>query len=257
MRAANGDGATMLEIVLSENCINPAPVSAHDFSARQAAAPRMAAKPALCDNPPDHKGGTRMGSAEDQQRNTLLAQLITRIAQHDQDALTGLYDASAGQLYALALRITGEQSSAEEVVSDTYYQIWNQAGLYDANRGRVLVWMMTICRSRALDKLRRRDTADTHPDPQSLYTDPRPDDNSPLNILLATERGSALHSALQALTPRDRLLLSLAFFKGLSHHEIAQETGMPLGSIKSILRRSMQSLRSVLEHGGVSVEELS
>lgn len=216
----------------------------------------VAAESALCDNRRVTARREMMNSTDDSTGNEALAKLIARIVQRDRAALAELYDASASRAYALALRIAGDQPNAEEVVSDTYYQIWTQAERYDAQRGRVLAWIMTICRSRALDNLRRRDVAEQHPDPDLLRND-LASEEGPLDLLLSIERSSAVHCALAALDARDRLLLSLAFFKGLSHQEIAEQTDMPLGTVKSIIRRSMVSLRSMLERAEISVKELS
>lgn len=223
---------------------------------RSVSAAPLAARDALCDNPANNTGQNLMYDSDDQAHEATLPGLLARITQHDQAALAALYDASASRLYGLALRITGERAAAEEVVSDVYFQVWNQAERYDAQRGRVMAWLLTICRSRALDKLRRRDQAEPHPDPQVLRPDLDCDDNDPLDLLLALERDSAIHAALATLDGRVRELLALAFFKGLSHEEIAQHTGMPLGSIKSILRRGMQALRPILEQAKVCMKEV-
>ncbi|TPW09521.1 MAG: RNA polymerase sigma-70 factor ECF subfamily [Halothiobacillaceae bacterium] len=93
------------------------------------------------------------GATEEQMR---LRDLLARAAQGDQGAFAELYDVTASRLYAVALRIAGESKAAEDAAADAYFQIWQQAHLYDAERGRVLPWMLTIVRSRALDAYRRR-----------------------------------------------------------------------------------------------------
>lgn len=180
--------------------------------------------------------------------------LIARIAHADQAALAELYDLTAGRVYALALRIVSNAACAEEVVSDTYYQVWTQAGRYDANRGRVLTWLMTICRTRALDKWRQRDLEKHVFEPGADVAAPDPE---PLDLLLATEQSSAIHGALATLDARDRQLLALAFFKEMSHQEIARQTDMPLGTVKSTIRRSMLSLRSALNLVEFGAKEVS
>ncbi len=212
---------------------------------------------ALCDNSSEQMGRAGMDSPNEQMLNTLLVGLLARIAGRDEAALAEIYDATVHRIYALALRISGERQAAEEIVSDVYFQIWNQVERYDPARGRVLAWMMIVCRSRALDQRRRRDTAEPHPDPSALCADLATDDNDPLDLLLVIERNSAVGRALTCLGARERSLLSMAFFGGLTHQEIAHQTGMPLGSIKSILRRSMQTLRPLLDQANVSVKESS
>lgn len=177
----------------------------------------------------------------------LYGDLIARMIVRDEAALGEIYDATAGRVYALALRITGLSQAAEEVVSDVYFQIWQQAQRYDPARGTVLTWLLTICRSRALDSLRRREPAETHAEPHDLQPDLFCEDHSPLDLLLVVEQKSRLHRALATLNKSQQMLLALAFFKGMTHQEIAVHTGMPLGSVKTGLRKAMQLLKSLLQ----------
>ena len=174
-------------------------------------------------------------------------ELIARMIARDETALGEIYDATAGRVYALALRITGQSQAAEEVVSDVYFQIWQQAQRYDPVRGTVLTWMLTICRSRALDSLRRREPAETHAEPHDLQPDLFFEDRGPLDLLLIVEQNSRLHRALATLNKGQQMLLALAFFKGMTHQEIAVHTGMPLGSVKTGLRKAVQLLKSLLQ----------
>jgi RNA polymerase sigma factor (sigma-70 family) len=170
-------------------------------------------------------------------------QLIARIAAAESPALAELYELTAGRVYALAIRITAQRPTAEEVVSDVYLQVWRQAGRYDPARGRVLVWLLTICRSRALDALRRRmPDHKTLEEPQSEIAG----GEEPLDILLNSERRHAIHAALSILSVEQRQLLALAFYRGLTHSQLAAHTGLPLGTVKSLLRRAMQTLKQEL-----------
>lgn len=180
--------------------------------------------------------------------------LLARMAARDEAALAQFYDATAARVYALARRITGQPQAAEEVASDVYLQVWRQAQRYDAARGKVIAWVLTICRSRALDHRRRQDQAQTHPDPDRLRPDLCCDDGAPLDLLLAVERSGHVHAALTTLNETQRHLLSLSFFEGLSHQEIAARTGMPLGSAKTVLRKALQTLKEILQPT-VSTEE--
>ena len=209
----------------------------------------------LCDNWSPDRQRRAMETLQEQAINTELAALLARIERGDATALTTLYDTTAPRVYALALRVAGDRSAAEEIVSDVYLQVWDQAGRYDPQRGRVLAWMMMMCRSRALDLLRRRDPALLHPDPTVLCAEAVSQDEDPLDILLTLERDSAIALAIARLDARERSLLSLAFFRGLTHQEIAAHTGMPLGTIKTALRRAMQTMRPVLERATLAVKE--
>lgn len=182
----------------------------------------------------------------------LLCSLLARVAAGETAALAALYDATAARAYAVALRITRDTGSAEEVVSDVYLQVWKTAARYDAARGPVIAWLLVICRSRALDNLRRRDDAELHPEPEQLRPDLDRSDSEPFDDFVALERSSRVHAAITLLDDKSKHLLALAFFQGLSHQEIAEHTRLPLGSVKTVLRTAMQKLRATL----VSIEPL-
>lgn len=182
------------------------------------------------------------------EQETLLTAWLEKIAAKDENALAAFYDATVNRVYGLALRITRASHVAEEVASDVYWQVWQQADRYDAARGKVLTWLLTLCRSRALDTLRRRDPAESCAEPELLLTDSHSSNDDPLGLLLMVERDNTLHAALKTLDSTPRQLLALAFFKGLSHQEIADYTGMPLGSVKSVLRNAMGALKPILHH---------
>lgn len=173
--------------------------------------------------------------------------LLAAIAKQDESALAALYDATLSRVYGLALRITRKPEAAEEVVADVYLQVWRKAAAYDAARGRALTWLLTICYSRALDQLRRKDEAEAHAEPETLRTDLTDGDNDPLDLLQAVENQHAIHAALESLSPIQRQLIALAFFKGLSHQEAAAQSGLPLGTVKTHIRRALEQLRQALQ----------
>lgn len=164
----------------------------------------------------------------------------------DQAALSCLYDALIAQVYGLALRITRQTQLAEEVAQDTFWQVWRQAPRFDASRGSAKAWVMTIARSRALDALRSLDSEECELEPETLALIQAEDADMPPNLLMAVEQGHGLHAALAMLDATPRQLLSLAFFRGLSHDEIAECSGMPLGTVKSHIRRALQTLQGIL-----------
>lgn len=184
-----------------------------------------------------------------------LAALIVRIARQDEHALGTLYDATVGRVYGLALRILRDEQGAEEVAEEVFFQVWRQAGRYDPARGRPLGWLLNLARSRALDQLRRRDEALSHPDPTTLHFDEAGggldlfdgrESHDPQDLLAATEARRGLQRALAALEPVPRQMVALAFFRGLTHEEIAACTELPLGTVKSHIRRSLTALRAAL-----------
>lgn len=173
--------------------------------------------------------------------STLMSAVVAR---HDA-ALGQLYDVTASKLYGLARAMLGNTADAEEVVCDVYVQVWQTAASFDSTRGSVLAWLMTICRSRSLDLLRqRRARAERNVEemPEEVGGDPGPED-----MLTQFQEGTAVHRALAQLSPLRRQLVALAFFKGLSHQEIAVAMKLPIGTVKSHLRRSLLSLREVLD----------
>jgi RNA polymerase sigma-70 factor (ECF subfamily) len=212
----------------------------------QEAAPAVPVNGYSCQNGAD--GATHMASTDLTRANEdkALLEYVDGMAGGDESALAKLYDATVSRVYGVALRIVRQREHAEEVVTDVYMQVWKDAARYDQSRGRVLAWLLIIARSRALDLLRRQEEAFSHPDPHILVDEPE-GGNNPHDLLLATQDNEALQQALIALTPLQRQLLSLAFFKGLSHSEIVEHSGIALGSVKTHIRRALSQLRVALD----------
>ncbi|MBI1760526.1 MAG: sigma-70 family RNA polymerase sigma factor [Acidobacteria bacterium] len=180
-----------------------------------------------------------------------LGQWMAASAAGDQAAFTKLYDATQRQVYGLLLRMLKNPATAEEVLLDVYLQVWRQAASYDTARGSVWGWLMTITRSRALDRwrasagqLRESDDLETVSLTVAAVTD-SPEANSLLN-----ERSKLVRQALTQLTPEQRLLIETAYFEGLSHSELAERFALPLGTVKTRIRTGMVSLRKCLERYG-------
>lgn len=180
-----------------------------------------------------------------------LVRLIARIGERDDRALGALYDATASRVFGLVSRIVRDAGIAEEVVEDTYWQVWRQSERFDFARGRPLTWLLAMARSRAIDALRRRDRRAHVPlddEGQAALCD---EDGAGPDELLAASRGEdLLHSALASLDAQPRQLVALAFFRGLTHEEIAACTSLPLGTVKSQIRRSLLALRQHLAEAG-------
>lgn len=172
--------------------------------------------------------------------------LVAAIAQGDQTALASFYDVTISRVYGLAMRIVGVAQTAEEVAADVYFQVWREAGRYDGDRGAPLTWLLTICRSRALDALRRQDSAEPQAEPEPPH-DLAYEESGPLDLLLAIERSSGLHAALTELAPLQRQLIALAFFRGLTHREISEYTGIALGTVKTHIRSALLVLQRAIQ----------
>jgi RNA polymerase sigma factor (sigma-70 family) len=175
----------------------------------------------------------------------VLVGLIERIDQRDARALAALYDLAAARVYSFVHRFTRRHALTEEVVEDTFWQVWRQAPRFDLRRGRAMSWLLAMARSRAIDALRREQRFQREPlvsDGSEAFAD-----EGALDLLEAARGASDLRSALAELEPRNRQLLALAFFRGLTHEEIAAQAAMPLGSVKSAIRRALRQLRGHLE----------
>jgi len=146
-----------------------------------------------------------------------------------------------------------QPDAAEEVVEDAFYQAWREAARYDAGRGNPLAWLLIMVRSRALDWLRRRDDTPTYGDPVEFEANIGADEKGPEEILAAVERSSAVHAALLELSPQARQLVALAFFRGLTHEEIAASCKMPLGTVKTVIHRACAKMREHLAIQGAAL----
>jgi RNA polymerase sigma-70 factor (ECF subfamily) len=197
----------------------------------------------LSKHAPRASGVERCGGTEAAAR---LTELVARIVQRDQAALAGLYRETVSRVFAVALRVVRTHEGAEEVVEDTFIQVWNTAHSYDSSRGGVLGWLLTIARSRALDHLRRLEPFEVSAAPEDLEDEPDGGITDPYDLLALTEARSAVHRALAQLSPVERQLIGLAFLRGLTHQEIASATRIPLGSVKTFIRRGLTNLRELL-----------
>jgi len=171
---------------------------------------------------------------------------LERMARGDQNALAELYDRHARPVYSIAHRILQDAADAEDVVQDVFSQAWRQASRYDAARGAVGAWLLTVARSRAIDRLRAkrvrpdgvaggkvvRDVLDP-----ALLQDAQ---------LLSTEQVERVRAALTELPDLQRSALELAYYEGLTHAEIAERLQEPLGTVKTRIRLAMQKLRDAL-----------
>lgn len=175
----------------------------------------------------------------------LMAPLIEEMSAGNERALATLYEATVGKLYALASAILRQTQDAEDVICAAYAQAWEQAAQFDRARGTAIGWLMTICRSRALDLLRRRRLQARSL--EGAFLEPEPDMVGADDLIDLMERRSRVHAALSQLSTERRHLVTLAFLRDLTHEEIAGATGMPLGTVKSHLRRAFAQLREYLE----------
>jgi RNA polymerase sigma-70 factor (ECF subfamily) len=178
---------------------------------------------------------------------TGLEQLIVAIRAGDQPSLSRLYDLTVDRVYGLARSIADNESDAEEIVCEVYARVWEQSAGYDANRGSVLAWLLVMCRSRALDLLRQQRSQRHGQDSLSHASRAREEIAKPDEILTRFQESSVVRRALRELEELPRQLIALAYFKGMTHQDIAVTVDLPLGTVKSHIRRSLKTLREYVQ----------
>lgn len=175
-------------------------------------------------------------------------ELIDMIAHRDAGAVSLLYERYARMIYGLAMHVVGDAASAEEVCQDVFMRVWEKSGTYRPDRGKVVTWLARIARNRAIDVLRSRRTRETdlpQPGDESAAL-PEASAADPGDHLWQSFREQEVRDAVAALPADQRRALSLAFFQGLTHREIAQVLGEPLGTVKTRIRDAMRKLRTSL-----------
>lgn len=181
-----------------------------------------------------------------------LVALMGRIRFGDAEALGTLYDLALGRVYGLALRVLRQPQDAEEVVGDVFLQVWDQAVSYCPQRGSVMAWLQTLAWSRAVDRVRRlrRQRLEIPLHPQGDEDAYASGEDLPVDALLEhLGNVQALQQAFGSLSPVQRRVLELAYHEELSQPEIAERTGLPLGTVKSHARRGLAALREALQDG--------
>ncbi len=181
--------------------------------------------------------------------DTQLIALIDRVALADESALRELYELTSSKLYGVAVRVVSNRSWAEDVLQDAFINIWRIAGDYKATLSPPMAWLCLIVRSRGLDFLRRRnsDRADAVQELDDVLSDTLEGDSAnPMDTALAGEQAWALHQCLSQLGNKQREVVSLAYLRDLSHGELAEQLKLPLGTVKTWIRRGLEQLRGCM-----------
>lgn len=174
-----------------------------------------------------------------------LSRLLTASASGDQDSFAQLYDATAPRVLGLVLRVLRDRAQAGEVTQEIFLQVWRTAGSFDPSRGSALGWLLTLAHRRAVDRVRSvvaQSKRDIAYESRSATT--------PFDSTAETAEGrmeaTEVHAALGALTTTQRSAVELAFFDGLTHSEVSERLGVPLGTTKTRIRDGLRRMRNEL-----------
>jgi RNA polymerase sigma-70 factor, ECF subfamily len=177
------------------------------------------------------------------------SELMRRLAGAESAALRELYRRYGALVYGIAMRVARDGSVAEEVTQDVFLKAWSSAAAYEAGRGGVAAWLARITRNRAIDALRSGKSRQALP--MADWSEvPDPGSRDPAEETSREDRAAEVRAAVALLPEAQRKALSLAFFQGLTHIQIAAELSLPLGTVKSRIRDAMAALRASLGDGG-------
>lgn len=177
-----------------------------------------------------------------------LGDLIVRSAEGDEIAFARLYDAASPRLFGLVLRVLRDRAQSEEVCQEVFLEIWRTAARFDPDRGSPLTWMMTIAHRKSVDRVRSAE-ASSRRDTRYIETSHEVEYDVTAEAATASMDGQRVSAALAALAPGQRNALELAYFGGLTHSEVAEKLGVPLGTAKTRIRDGLIKLRVALSSG--------
>lgn len=191
-----------------------------------------------------------MSQAPEQDDRAIELELLARIAKRERAAFEELYGRYANILYATAMKFLKEDADAQDVVQDVFIQIWDKAKLYDPAKGKPLTWALTLTRNRSIDRIRaiQRRTRLRDDFEKETVPDESAGVREALSGVDASEKNQILRDAVSQLSPQQRKVIELAFFRGLTQSEIAEKLGEPLGTVKARARRGLMKLKELLGH---------
>ena len=188
---------------------------------------------------------TAIDSEQAKAARARLTEVLVATAGEDRGAFQNLYQLTSAKLFGICLRICGERQAAEDVLQDVYLTIWKRAGGYEPGRASPISWLATIARNRAIDWRRAKGV---RPVATMVEAGDIPSgDPSAIDMLLRDEHDRKLHLCLDGLDPQQRDAIRTAFFDGLTYAELAEQRAVPLGTMKSWVRRGLLRLRDCLD----------
>ena len=189
-----------------------------------------------------------MSQAPEPDDRAIELELLARVAQRERAAFEELYDRYSNILYATAMKFLKEDADAQDVVQDVFIQIWDKAKLYDPAKGKPLTWALTLTRNRSIDRIRaiQRRTRLRDDFEKETVADESAGIREALSGVDAGEKSQILRDAVGQLSPQQRRVIELAFFRGLTQSEVAGELGEPLGTVKARARRGLMKLKEIL-----------
>jgi RNA polymerase sigma-70 factor (ECF subfamily) len=183
------------------------------------------------------------GSASDA---ASISQLIAEVAGANERSLKELFDRTSPKLFGICLRILHDKQEAEDALQEVFVSVWRRAGSFDAGRSSPITWLATIARNRSIDRLRASSRLRTMaPSDEALDVIDTSADSFALASL--AQDGARLHTCLEKLDPKQNGAIREAFFDGFAYSQLAERAGVPLGTMKSWIRRGLQSLKKCLE----------
>jgi RNA polymerase sigma-70 factor (ECF subfamily) len=173
-----------------------------------------------------------------------LTRLLDAVARGDRIALSALYDRTSAKLFGICLRLLGSESEAEDVLQEAYVSVWRNAARFDPAKASPVTWMAVVARNKAIDRLRRRTLPIEAIDAAADVADDSP---TAFDLVQQSQETARLSSCLDELDEKPRAMIRAAFLDGASYPELAEREGVPLGTMKSWVRRGLLSLRGCLE----------
>nr|WP_236105812.1 sigma-70 family RNA polymerase sigma factor [Pandoraea fibrosis] len=194
----------------------------------------------------DRASGTQrtIDSGGDNELRDTLNRTLSAVAQEDRDAFATLYRLASARVFGVILRMVRDRAEAEDLLQDVFVNVWRRASAFDPARGSAMTWLITLARNRTIDRLREhRESALDEPDALAIPSE----DPTPAALAEASEARQRLEECMQRLEPQQRGVVREAFFSGASYSELASRLSVPLGTMKSWIRRSLMQLKMCLE----------